>query len=139
MSVVAGHGDGWNVVWRITTEEYRARLEVLREACTKAKRDSDTVSLSVGLATLIGTDDADLRARFDGLRRWSPGDVITEELDEYARGRLVGTPGECAARIKEFEALGVEHFILSLASLPFSIYDDEQLELVARELLPVVR
>jgi alkanesulfonate monooxygenase SsuD/methylene tetrahydromethanopterin reductase-like flavin-dependent oxidoreductase (luciferase family) len=139
MSVVAEHGDGWNLVWQITTEEYRDRLDVLRAACAKAGRDPAGVSLSVGLSCLVGSDDVDLRARFEGLRRWSPGDVLTEDLEAYARGRLVGTPDECTARIKEFEALGVEHFILNLGSVPFSVYDDEQLELVARELLPRVR
>ena len=41
--------------------------------------------------------------------------------------------------MKEFEALGVTEIILSPASLPFSVYDDEQLELIARELIPRVR
>jgi hypothetical protein len=60
-------------------------------------------------------------------------------LAKHAEGALVGTVDECVARAKEFEALGVEEIILSLASLPFAICDDEQLDLVARELLPALR
>jgi alkanesulfonate monooxygenase SsuD/methylene tetrahydromethanopterin reductase-like flavin-dependent oxidoreductase (luciferase family) len=138
--VVAEHADGWNVCWRITPEEYRARLDTLHEACARAKRDPETVGLSVGLYTLLGTDRNDLEARYEGLQRWTPGGALDGvPLATHAGGALVGTIEQCAATIKEFEALGVSEIILSPASLPFSVYDDVQLELAARELIPRVR
>ena len=36
-------------------------------------------------------------------------------------------------------ASGTTVVVVSPASLPFSVYDDEQLELIARELIPRVR
>jgi alkanesulfonate monooxygenase SsuD/methylene tetrahydromethanopterin reductase-like flavin-dependent oxidoreductase (luciferase family) len=138
--VVAEHADGWNVCWRITPDEYRARLDTLGEACAEAKRDPGSVSLSVGLYTLLGTDENDVQARYEALQAWTPGGALDGvPLSKYASGALVGTPDEAAARIKEFEALGVDEIIVSAASLPFSVYDDEQLELIARELIPRVR
>jgi alkanesulfonate monooxygenase SsuD/methylene tetrahydromethanopterin reductase-like flavin-dependent oxidoreductase (luciferase family) len=138
--VVAEQADGWNVCWRITPDEYRARLETLRSACARAKRKPESVSLSVGLYTLLGMDQNDLQARYEAMQRWTPGGALDGvPLTKHADGALVGTPDEAAARIKEFEALGVDEIIVSVASLPFSVYDDEQLELIARELIPRVR
>jgi len=138
--VVAEHADGWNVCWRITPDEYRARLNTLHEACARAKRDPGSVSLSVGLYTLLGTDDNDLQARYEALRRWTPGGALDGvPLAKHGEGALVGTSDEAAARIKEFEALGVDEIIVSAGSLPFSVSEDDQLELIARELIPRVR
>jgi len=138
--VVAEHADAWNVCWRITPDEYRTRLGTLHQACARAKRDPQTVGLSVGLYTLLGTDRNDLEARYEALQRWTPGGALDGvPLAKHADGALVGTIEDCAATIKEFEALGVSEIILSAASLPFSVYDDDQLELAARELIPQVR
>jgi alkanesulfonate monooxygenase SsuD/methylene tetrahydromethanopterin reductase-like flavin-dependent oxidoreductase (luciferase family) len=138
--VVADYADAWNVCWRITPEEYRARLPTLHEACARANRDPQTVGLSVGLYTLLGTDGNDLEARYEALQRWTPGGALDGlPLAKFAEGALIGTVEDCAATIKEFEALGVSEIILSPASLPFSLYDDDQLELAARALIPQVR
>ncbi|HVL32600.1 MAG TPA: LLM class flavin-dependent oxidoreductase [Actinomycetota bacterium] len=140
MSVVAEHADGWNVVWRITPEQFRERLDTLAEACAAVKRDPATVRLSVGLYTLMGTDDRDLAQRFKALQAWTPGGALdSTSLDAYREGGLVGTPDECAAIVKDFEAFGVDTLIVAPASLPFAVFDDEQLELIARELIPRVR
>ncbi len=138
--VVAEHADAWNVCWRITPDEYRARLETLHQACARAKRDPQTVGLSVGLYTLLGTDQNDLQGRYEALQRWTPGGALDGmPLAKFADGALVGTIEDCAATIKEFEALGVSEIILSPASLPFSVYDDDQLEQAAHALIPQVR
>jgi len=137
--IVAEHADGWNVVWRMTPEDYGARLHVLRGACDDAGRDPDTVRLSIGLYTLLGTDDADLAKRFEAMRAWAPGGVLDgTTLGSFADSALAGTPEQLAERIERFEALGVEEIILGFGALPFSLPDDEQLDL-ARDLLPLVR
>lgn len=140
MRLVAAVADGWNVVWRMTPDAYRTRLDALRAACDEAGRDPSAIGLSVGLACLVGADETDLEKRFERLRAWTPGGALdAASLSSYAAGGLVGTPERCAERIREFEALGVEHVILSPASVPFSVYEDEQIDLVASELLPLVR
>lgn len=140
MRVIAASADGWNVSWRITPDELRARQDVLAAACARVRRDPASVAVSVGLTCLVGTDERDLARRYESLRAWAPGGALADvSLEQYARAGLVGTIDECAARVKEFAAAGVEEIILSLASLPFSVYDDEQIDLVTRELLPRVR
>lgn len=140
MRMVAKVADGWNVVWRMSPDVYRTRLDALRAACENEGRDPGDITLCVGLACLIGTDEGDLAKRFERLRGWAPGGALDAmSLASYAAGGLVGTVEQCAERIREFEELGVEHLVLSPASLPFSVYDDEQVDLVANELLPLVR
>ncbi|MBI4729110.1 MAG: TIGR03560 family F420-dependent LLM class oxidoreductase [Acidobacteria bacterium] len=138
--VVAEVADGWNTAWRWTPEDYAARVRALRETCERAGRDPAAVRLSLGLIALVGSDRADLEARWRTLQRWAPGGALDgTSLDDYAVGGLVGTPEECAARAREFEALGVEHLILTFGSPPFSVSDPEQPRIVAETLLPLLR
>jgi len=137
MKVVAEHAHGWNVVWQMTPDDYGRRLQTLADACATVGRDPATVGLSVGLSTVIGDDERDLARRYARLQRWAPGGALDEiRLEEWARGRLVGTIDGAAARIQEYEALGVSEIVLGPANVPFSVYDDDQLELIARELIP---
>jgi alkanesulfonate monooxygenase SsuD/methylene tetrahydromethanopterin reductase-like flavin-dependent oxidoreductase (luciferase family) len=140
MRIVAEHAHGWNVVWQMTPEDYGDRLDTLADACASAGRDPATVGLSVGLSTLIGEDEGDLARRYAGLQRWAPGGALDEvDLEGWARGRLVGTVDEAAARIEAFEALGVSDIVVGPANVPFSVYEDDQLDLIARELIPRAR
>jgi alkanesulfonate monooxygenase SsuD/methylene tetrahydromethanopterin reductase-like flavin-dependent oxidoreductase (luciferase family) len=68
LEVVAGHADGWNTVWVWTPEAYRERIAVLEQACERVGRDPASVTRSLGLTTLVGTDDADIERRFERLR-----------------------------------------------------------------------
>ena len=138
--VIAEHADGWNIGWRITPEEFEARLATLHEACERAGRDPGSVRLSVGQHCLLAGSERDLAARYEDMQRWTPPGVLAGvSLAEHRQGTLAGTPTECAARIKAFEALGVEEIVLTPSSLPFAVHDDGQLAIIADELLPLVR
>lgn len=139
MRIVAEAADGWNTVWRWTPEAYAERVRALEKACSEAGRDPAAVRRSVGLYTIVGTDERDLAERWDRVRERAPIDASGIRRDDLARDALVGTAEACAARIKEFEALGVEHMICSFGLVPFSVTDEEQVELFAREVLPAVR
>jgi F420-dependent oxidoreductase-like protein len=137
LRIVADSADGWNTVWRWTPESYAARVADLERICEEVGREPGTVSRSVGLYTLVGDD---LERRYRALQAWAPGGALDgTTLEQYSEGALVGSPEECVGRIKEFEALGVGHMILALASLPFAIHDPEQLDLIAERVLPAVR
>lgn len=138
MRIVAESADGWNVVWAMTPEDYRARLEVLNRACGEAGRDPGTVRRSVGFYTLLGTSDADVAARYERMRAFTPGILDQVPLERFRANMLAGTPDECAQKIKEFEGLGVSEIVLTFGPSPFTVYDDEQLELAAGELIPLV-
>ena len=91
LDLVARVADGWNTVWIWTPEAYRERLKVLHAACDRANRDPATITLSLGLYALVGEDEADLARRFERQRTESLGALDGTTLDEYRRGRLVGT------------------------------------------------
>lgn len=138
--IIASHADAWNVVWQMTPERYAELLATLDRACADAGRARDAIALSVGLATLVGTDPGDLARRYERLRAWTPGGALDEvALEDWARDRLVGTPETCAGRVRAFEALGVGEVVVGAAGIPFSVHDDEQLDLIARHLIPMVR
>ena len=139
MRIVAEAADGWNTSWRWTPEAYAQRVDGLERACERASRDPGTVRRSVGLYTAVGSDREDLSRRWTRIVEEAPIDASGLAMDEFARETLVGVPDACIERIKEFEALGVEHLICTFGLVPFSISDEEQMELFAREILPSVR
>ena len=137
LGVVARAADGWNYCWAITPEDYRRKVGVLAAACQWAGRDPGEVRRSLGLNTLIGTDADDLVARWRRLKAWTPGGILDGvELRDWAASRLVGTADEVVAQLRDWEALGVEQVVSSFAGLPFSVFEDEQLELASELVLP---
>jgi F420-dependent oxidoreductase-like protein len=139
MRIVAEAADGWNTVWRRTPAAYGERLAELERACARTNRDPATVRRSLGLYTVVGADATDLRKRWTATCERAPIDASGIAIDDFARDALVGTPDECVARIKEFEALGVEHLVCTFGLVPFSVSEEEQVDLFAREVLPAVR
>jgi alkanesulfonate monooxygenase SsuD/methylene tetrahydromethanopterin reductase-like flavin-dependent oxidoreductase (luciferase family) len=136
LALAARHADGWNTVWRWTLEDYAERVRAAARICERHRRDPVTLRRSVGLYTLVGEDHRDLVARYRALQRWAPGGALDGmQLEEYARGALVGTPERILEQAAEFEALGVEEMIVSPASLPFAVFDPSMLELFSESVL----
>jgi len=133
LDLCARKADGWNTVWVWTQSEYRDRLRALEEACDLAGRDPSEITLSLGLNALVGEDQKDLERRFARLRaRTLPGVLDGVSLDEWRIGRLVGTVEEVAEQLGRWRDLGVGSLIVSLAALPFSVVDDDAVNLVAK-------
>ena len=131
LRLAARHADGWNAVWRWTTEAYEERLAVLNRACDDAGRDPATVTRSLGLSTLVGTDDADVRRRFDRLRAASPAGAVRGTLDEWRVGRLVGTPPQIQEQLVRWEGLGVDELIVGAGAVPFAGTSLDDVSLIA--------
>jgi alkanesulfonate monooxygenase SsuD/methylene tetrahydromethanopterin reductase-like flavin-dependent oxidoreductase (luciferase family) len=137
LGVVARAADGWNTCWAMTAEDYQERTGVLAAACQRAGRDPGEVRRSLGLNTLIGRDPDDLVERWGRLVARTPGGILDGvELRDWAASRLVGTPDEVVAQLRGWEERGVEQVISSFGALPFSVFEDEQLELAAELVLP---
>ncbi len=132
LRLVAERADGWNTCWVWTHEAYAARRAVLVEACDRIGRDPATVSCSLGLYSLCGEDEADLRHRFERLRERTPAGVLDGvTLDQWRQGRLVGTVDQVREQIADWGALGVETLILGVGAIPFHLGHREDLELLA--------
>jgi probable F420-dependent oxidoreductase len=130
LRTVASHADGWNTCWAITPDAYRDRVDALERACEAEHRDPATISRSLGLYTMVGTDDADLERRYERLRaRTPPGVLASEDARSWRRGRLVGTVSEVREMVDEWERLGVGEIICGFGALPFQVSDLDDLEL----------
>lgn len=135
LALVAEAADGWNTVWVWEPEAYRERVAALEAACAAAGRDPSSVWRSVGLYTLVGDDAADLDARYRRMQERAPGGMLDAvPLDEWRRGRLVGTVEEVSGQLASWRDLGVDQFVACVGPLPFSISDPDDVALAARAL-----
>src|SRR5207248_5967314 len=81
---------------------------------------------------LVGEDQADVERRFERMRHHSlPGVLDGISLDEWRNGRLVGTVEDVAEQLAAWRDLGVGSLVVSVAAVPFSIVDDDAVNLVA--------
>jgi probable F420-dependent oxidoreductase len=135
LRLVARHADGWNSVWRWTPEAFAARVRRAHELAEDAGRDPSTVRFSVGLYTVVGEDERDLRRRWAAFERWMPRVVAGQSMDAWRADALVGTVDDARERVREFEDVGVEEIIVAPATLPFAIPDASMLELFARSVI----
>jgi len=103
-----------------------ARLDAV---CAQAGRDPATLCHSLMQAVVIGTDEDDLRARAGRLAEWE-GEPL--DVDELRRDGIAGTPAEVVARLREYEAAGIERVMLQ----HLLHRDVEALELIAAEVVP---
>jgi probable F420-dependent oxidoreductase len=135
LRLVAEHADGWNSAWRWTPEAYGERMRRARELAERTGRDPATVRFSVGLYTIVGEDEPDLRARWDAMTSWMPGALRNQSIDAWRADALVGTVDEVRARVAAFAELGVEEIVIAPAPLPFAIPDPAMVELLARTVM----
>jgi probable F420-dependent oxidoreductase len=130
LRTVARHADGWNTCWAITPDDYRDRLDALERACEAEHRDPATISRSLGLYTMVGTDAADLERRYERLSaRTPPGVLARQDARSWRQGRLVGTVPEVREMVDAWERLGVGEIICGFGALPFQVSDLDDLEL----------
>ena len=132
LRLVVERADGWNTCWVWTPEEYAARRDVLERECERVGRDPASVWCSLGLYALCGEDEADLARRFERLRERTPPGVLDHVgLDQWRRGRLVGTVEQVREQVAVWDGLGVETLILGVGAIPFHLGHPDDLELLA--------
>jgi alkanesulfonate monooxygenase SsuD/methylene tetrahydromethanopterin reductase-like flavin-dependent oxidoreductase (luciferase family) len=135
LRLVAEHADGWNTCWAWTPADYRERVGVLNAACEAVGRDPASVWRTLGLYALCGEDQADLERRFERLKTATPAGVLDGvSLEQWRKGRLVGTVQEVREQAEEWEALGVETIIIGAGALPFQVGNLDDVTLLAHAL-----
>jgi alkanesulfonate monooxygenase SsuD/methylene tetrahydromethanopterin reductase-like flavin-dependent oxidoreductase (luciferase family) len=135
LGLVAERADGWNTCWAWTPAEYRERLAVLDAACERVGRDPASIWRTLGLYALCGEDQADLERRFERLRTVTPAGVLDGvSLEQWRKGRLVGTVQEVRAQAEEWDSLGVETLIIGAGALPFQVGHLDDVAMLARAL-----
>src|SRR6058998_4360443 len=125
---VATKGDGW-LTYFYTPESYTKAWAKILGFAREAGRDPATLTGTNQLAILVGRSREETEAP---MRRWleTEWDVAawSESTLEHA---IRGSAAECAAQLRAHVASGVDRVVL----IPYR-YEPEQVELIAREILP---
>jgi len=122
--------DGWNLAWNPNPEAVWRMFNLLvPDPCRSLPCE---VRISIGLTTVIATDEADLRRRWGRIRAWAPaGHFDRVNFRDWRATGLVGTVAEVSERLGAWAGLGVDHVVCA-SGMPFGMFDDEQIELIAR-------
>ena len=77
-------------------------------------------------------DDPDTSDTFERLAELSPPGLLEgTTLDEWGRGRLVGTVEQVREQLETWAAVGVDELIVTMGAVPFAVGADDDLEIVA--------
>jgi F420-dependent oxidoreductase-like protein len=127
-ALAARFASEYNVVQH-SPEEAAASRGRLAAACEQADRDPATLRFSLMHQLVIGADAAELRGRAERLAAVTGA---PEDVDDLRRTALAGTPEDVVARLREYEAAGVERVMLQ----HLLHRDIAALELFAAEVVP---
>ena len=128
---VATKGDGW-LTYFYTPESYTRSWEKVVGFAREAGRDPKTLTGTNQLAMLVGKSRAETEAP---MRQWlqTEWDVAawSESTIEHA---IRGSVDECVEQLRAHVATGVDRLIL----IPYR-YEPEQVEIIAKDILPRLR
>jgi F420-dependent oxidoreductase-like protein len=123
LRIVAKHADLWNFGGSV--DEFRRKIPVLDEHCRAVGRDPASIEKSWFGNLVIEPDEERLQRRM--AKRAARGGAAVE-MD---RRGIAGTPEQVVARIREYAALGVTHFIAMFGRVDRT----EATELFAKEVM----
>jgi alkanesulfonate monooxygenase SsuD/methylene tetrahydromethanopterin reductase-like flavin-dependent oxidoreductase (luciferase family) len=145
---IAKHADVFNSM-PASVEGFRKKLETVGEACSTVGRDFSSLGLSLETQILVCRTDSEIDAGFEKMEMLKPAERSDEDilaqmkatnpaLESYGsrkdleREFLIGTPDVIVDRLKEYTALGVEHFMLWFMDFPSL----DGIRLFAEEVMP---
>lgn len=130
LQVVAKHATEWNFSYG-GVDFFKEKSQELDENCAAIGRDPAEIRRSLMAPFVIGVDEAAAQARIDAQRRMFP-DLPATLAEWTGAGFTGGPPSQVVDQLKEFEAVGIERFMLQHNDLD----DIASLELMAKEVLP---
>jgi alkanesulfonate monooxygenase SsuD/methylene tetrahydromethanopterin reductase-like flavin-dependent oxidoreductase (luciferase family) len=128
LRIVATHADRWNFGGSVA--DFRQKLPVLEAHCRTVGRDPAAIEKSWFGNVIIEPDEERLQRRL--AKRAARSGAAADQLDQQM---IVGTPARVIARIKEYVAAGVTHFIAMFGRVDRL----EATELFGREVIPAFK
>jgi alkanesulfonate monooxygenase SsuD/methylene tetrahydromethanopterin reductase-like flavin-dependent oxidoreductase (luciferase family) len=136
LPLVAREAEEWNYT-RFDPDGYRQKREVLDRCCRDIGRDPSSLRYSVMTTYVVGRNHDELRERAVRMQQILPrlhGLDADGALAKLRESAFVGTPDEIVHQVGEYARLGVDLFMLQ----HFLLDDTDELELLAREVMPAV-
>ena len=125
---VARRGDGW-LAYFYTPESFRSSWSKILEYAGEAGRDPSRLTATNQLAIYVGKSRDVVE---EPMRHWLSTEWDTASWSESTiEHAIVGSVDECVAQLRRHVESGVHRIVL----LPYR-YQPEQVELIAREVLP---
>jgi probable F420-dependent oxidoreductase len=132
--------DGWNFSWIGDPGLYRERATAADRACERSGRDPRSLRRSVGVFVLAGSDDRDVRLRFDRVLERTPSGVLTAvSFEEFRTRGVVGTIAEVTDVLGRLSEVGVEEVVACTGALPFQVADEDDVALLGTDIAPALR
>jgi F420-dependent oxidoreductase-like protein len=118
-----------------TPEEVGSRFGRAREGASAAGRDAGALTTSFMTWCYVGRTEDEWLGRVHLAReRAMRAGKFEDELAELERDTILGTPDRAAARLREYEAAGVQRVMLN-----HELFDDlDMLDVIATEIVPRV-
>lgn len=126
LRIVAEHADIWNG-FPLGVDAYAHKLDVLRGHCEAVGRPFEDIRLSLTFRAIVAETESEATAKADELLAHAPA--------EMRAMFIVGSPEQCAERMRDYVELGCGDVLLAAAAP----YDFETLELVAEQVAPALR
>jgi F420-dependent oxidoreductase-like protein len=110
----------------VPVEDVAVAFERVRSACDEEGRDPASLTYSVALTTVCGSDDAQVTAR---------AQAAGQDVDRLRTSGLAGTPDELVDRLGRYAEVGVTRAYLQV----YDFDDLAMIELMAERVLPQLR
>ena len=135
LDTIVRHADGWNSV-PASLPVLRGKLDRLRQACARGGRDLGELELSLETQVLVAPTEAEVDATLARIAALPPSPRGAPRApDQLREDSLIGTPATVAARLRDYAALGIGHFMLWFLDFPSLA----GLRLFAEQVMPEVR